>query len=275
MRLPSDVAALAWEAVPTRAARSAIDTAYEGIVDDFHRALRATGAYDQAVARALAGEEREGVRAYLAGYLAAYLGSPVNRIASVQGAFRGAYRSGFQQGGRDQLSAWGLRGDRFELRDPYVLATIDTRSDRMGVLASSTLDVLLLDQATDSAVRGDTTPAFGVAALAAVNALIVPYRGYNEGRAETAVRSVPDGGVMKTWAVLGIVNKPREHHAQIEGMTIQLHDLFPVAGGVRWPHDWDMAGSAEWANCRHFAEYTAPETKAVEPWWGDHVDSPI
>ena len=274
MRRPIDLAHLAWEAVNTTFSDRLLERQYERARDDFARALRDTGAYDQALARALAGASSDQVRAYLMGYALGYLGGTALRAFGATPAFEQAYRDGFEQGGRDQLSAWGYRGDQFDLRDARTRAALDARAANSAAYAFDTLDRRLLDQATASVMRGDHTPTLDVAALALASAAAIAYRSYNEGRAETATRSVPDGGVMKTWAVLGYAKEPREHHVDIEGMTILLHDLFPVGGGVRWPHDWDMAGAEEWMHCRHFAEYSAPEGVRIEPWWGEDVDLP-
>jgi hypothetical protein len=274
IHFPADVMALTWEAVSTRYADRILEEAYARARDEFARILRETGAYQHALDRALAGASSEQVRMYLLGYATAYLGGSALRARGATPAFEAAYRQGFEQGGRDQLSAWGFRGERFRLRDRFTRAALDARAANTAAYAFETLDGRLLDQATASVMRADSSPSLDVAALALGSAAVVAYRAYNEGRAETATRSVPDEGVMKTWAVLGTAKEPREHHSLIEGMTIMLHDLFPVAGGVRWPHDWDMAGAEEWVYCRHFAEYRAPEGAHVDPWWGEEVDLP-
>lgn len=274
MRTPDALRGLLLEAVnPDRTAPS-ITRAYRRAVEHFYRVLRETGSYEEAVRRAEAGASDADVRAYLQGYLSTYLDDPATRIRDLHEPLASAYYEGFEQGGRDQLSQWGERGDRFNLTDPAVIGAITAAALAMATFATNTSDETLLNQAVRSALRLDTIPDLDADHLAHLSSLIAPYRGYNEGRAETAIRSVPDGGIMKTWAVLGAANEPREHHQAIEGLTIHLHDLFPVGLGVKYPHDWDMAGAEEWAYCRHFAEYSAPEHAQIEPWWGEDVDLP-
>jgi HK97 family phage portal protein len=64
-----------------------------------------------------------------------------------------------------------------------------------------------------------------------------------------------NGAATKTWNVTSA--NPRPSHAQLDGMTIGLDELFP--NGLRWPCDSVYGDAEERANCECFLTFNYPD----------------
>lgn len=179
--------------------------------------------------------------------------------------------TGFELGGKQQFRALGGKGP-FKLTDPIEKAALEQRARAMSAHAIfKTLDRKLFMWMTQGVLAGykpgEAPMNYGY--LIDVSHRVALLDGYNQGRSRVVHKSWKGGEMQKAWRHAGVDLKRRDSHVAVEGMTIGLHELFPVGmGGVRYPHDWENAGCEEWCNCHCYVEYLPGKNAQVKPWNG-------
>lgn len=216
--------------------------------------------------RAEEGASREALAGLLAALAVGFAALRLEREERLRGLLERLLLHGFERGARAMLELWGEEAQRFSLTQPALRLALASRAGGMARLAHASLEAALYTQGA-AAVQAGRYEGFRVAHLADLNARLAAVSADNWGRSEAARRSVI-GRCLKRW-VHGRSKEPRPHHLALNGSTIDLNALFPVASGVAYPHDWARAGVEEWANCSCTVVYLPEEGVQIAPWYGD------
>jgi len=199
---------------------------------------------------------------------------PAERLAALDDftkVFLSNLLYGYNYGAQIQYRAIGGKG-KFELKNLAELERLERRAVSMSRYAVvRTLERKLFMWTTSGVLAGykPSEVPMNYGYLVDVSHKVGILGGYNEGRSRVVKKSWKGGEMQKTWAHAGADLKRRDSHVAVEGMTIGLEELFPVANGVKYPHDWENAGCDEWCNCHCYVEYVPGRNATVEPWNGE------